>query len=324
MSKLGATWNFNDPMEYLRRVREQEFPPLIITVAITGGLHGAETNPNLPETPEEQAKSTFEAYEAGASIVHVHARDPKTGYATASSNLGDYREVNRRIRELCSDIIINNTTGGGPRLTMEERIRSLEANPEMASLNMGPTAFRIRFKKRQPPLSGRPEDFIFDDVLPFGSYKETEFIAKKMLQMKIKPEFEMWAPGYVGFMEFYNLIDKELVKPPYLIQFIMGAALMATPQSLLNCIGMVPQNSLINVLGLAQHQLPMTTLAILLGCHIRVGMEDNVYYKRGELCKSNAQLVKRAVRIAKELNRKIATPSEAREMLGISKTPHRF
>ena len=126
-----------DVRTYLEMVAKQELPPLIVSVALTGGVHGKETNPNLPETPQEQAQQAFEAYKAGASIVHVHARDPTTGYAAPSVNPNDYREVNSRIRELCPDVVINNTTGGGlGSLTTEERVRSLEANPEVASLNV--------------------------------------------------------------------------------------------------------------------------------------------------------------------------------------------
>lgn len=316
------TWNYVSPLEYLKRVLKQSFPPLIITVAITGGIHGKEVNPNLPETPEEQAMSTFEAYEAGASLVHVHARDPEKGYADPSGDPEIYREINRRIRELCPDIIINNTTGTGLDRPLEERVAALEANPEMCSLNLGPAAVRFRLKKRPPPLKGRPEDELFDGYLAFGSFKETEFFAKKMLERGIKPELEVW--GTPKFQLVYNLVDKGLLKPPYFIELVMGPGILPTPQNLLNHIGMAPPNSLINVLGTGQHQLPMVTMGILLGCHVRVGMEDNLYFKRGVLYKSNAEQVERVVRIAKELNREIATPAEAREMLGISKAPSKY
>lgn len=322
---LPAIWNYGDPREYVKRVRSKEgFPPVIITVAITGGVQGKELNPVTPETPEEQAQSTFECYEAGASVVHVHARDPQSGYADASSSADDYLEVNRRIRELCPDMIINNTTGGGIGFTVEQRIVSLYANPEMASLNLGPTASRVVLKKREPPLTGRPNDIVWDDVEHVGSYKETELFARKMLEKDIKPEFEMWAPGCVSFMQLDNLIDKGLVKPPYFVQFVMGSATMPTPQALLEALTWVPQKSLVSVLGVAQHQLSMNTLAILLGCHVRVGLEDNIYYKRGEKARSNSQLVQRVVRIAKELRREVASPTEAREMLGLSKTPTHY
>jgi 3-keto-5-aminohexanoate cleavage enzyme len=301
-------------------------PPLIISVALTGGVHGKEVNPNLPETPDEQAQQTYEAYKAGAAIVHIHARDPKKGYASPSINPEDYRIINKKIRELCPDIIINNTTGGGlGQLTTEERMRSLEADPEIASLNMGPLAWKALLKKREPPLSGRPEDVLVDSVWPpTFSWKETELFAQRMLEKNIKAEMEVYHQGQ--FQLVYNLINKNLVRPPYLIQFVMGApsAVLPTPQNLISMLYHVPPNSIVSVIGVGPFQLPLTAIAIAMGLHVRVGLEDNIYYRRGELAKSNAQLVERVVRIAKELDRPIATPAQAREMLGLPKEPKRY
>jgi len=318
-------WNYNDVNEYLRLVRRQEMPPLIISVAVTGGVHGKETNPNLPETPEEQAQQAYEAYKAGASIVHIHARDPKTGYASPSTNPEHYREINRRIRELCPDIIINNTTGGGLGLSTEERMRSLEADPEIASLNMGPLAWKAILKKREPPLTGRSEDVLMDSVWPpTFSWRETELFAQRMLEKNIKPELEVYHQGQ--FQLVYNLMEKSLLKKPYWIQLVLGAPSAALP-TLANIISMlshVPPDSMVSVAAIGPFQLPLTTIAIAMGLNIRVGLEDNVYYRRGEQAKSNAQLVERAVRIAKELNREIATSAQAREMLGLSKEPKQY
>jgi len=320
------SWNYNDPQEYLRIVRKGEMPPLIITVALTGGVHGKEVNPNLPETPDEQAQQAYEAYKAGAAIVHIHARDPKKGYASPSINPEDYRKINKKIRELCPDIIINNTTGGGlGQLTTEERMRSLEADPEIASLNMGPLAWKALLKKREPPLSGRPEDVLMDSVWPpTFSWRETELFAKRMLEKNIKAEMEVYHQGQ--FQLVYNLINKGLVRPPYLIQFVMGApsGVLPTPQNLMSMLYHVPPNSIVSVIGIGPFQLPLTTIAIAMGLHVRVGLEDNIYYRRGELAKSNAQLVERVVRIAKELDRPIATPAQAREMLGLPKEPKKY
>jgi len=301
-------------------------PPLIISVALTGGVHGKEVNPNLPETPDEQAQQTYEAYKAGAAIVHIHARDPKKGYASPSINPEDYRIINKKIRELCPDIIINNTTGGGlGQLTTEERMRSLEADPEIASLNMGPLAWKALLKKREPPLSGRPEDVLVDSVWPpTFSWKETELFAQRMLEKNIKAEMEVYHQGQ--FQLVYNLIDKNLVRPPYLIQLVMGppSAVLPTPQNLISMLYHVPPNSIVSVIGVGPFQFPLAAIAIAMGLHVRVGLEDNIYYRRGELAKSNAQLVERVVRIAKELDRPIATPAQAREMLGLPKEPKRY
>jgi len=319
-------WNYNNIQEYLELVRRGKMPPLIISVALTGGVHGKEVNPNLPETPDEQAQQAYEAYKAGAAIVHIHARDPKKGYASPSINPEDYRIINRKIRELCPDIIINNTTGGGlGQLTTEERMRSLEADPEIASLNMGPLAWKAFLKKREPPLSGRPEDVLMDSVWPpTFTWRETELFAQRMLEKNIKAEMEVYHQGQ--FQLVYNLIEKNLVQPPYLIQFVMGApsAVLPTPQNLISMLYHVPPNSIVSVAGIGPFQLPLATIAIVMGLHVRVGLEDNIYYRRGELAKSNAQLVERVVRIANELNRPIATPAQAREMLGLPKEPKRY
>ncbi|MEM3628053.1 MAG: 3-keto-5-aminohexanoate cleavage protein [Candidatus Bathyarchaeia archaeon] len=318
-------WNYNDPQEYIRLVRGQQLPPLIIGAALTGGGHGKELNPNLPETPEEQAQQAYESYKAGASVVHIHARDPKKGYASPSCNPEDYRKVNKLIRELCPDMIINNTTGGGFGLTTEERIRSLDADPEIASLNMGPLAWKTILKKREPPLSGRPEDMVSDSIWPpTFSWGETELFARRMLEKGIKPELEVYHQGQ--FQLVYNLIEKNLIHPPYIIQFVMGppSAVLPTAHNLISMLYHVPPNSIVSVIGIGPFQLPLTTIAIAMGLHVRVGLEDNIYYRKGELAKSNAQLVERTARIAKELNREIASPAQAREMLGISKTPKKY
>lgn len=318
-------WNYNDPLEYMQRVRRGTLPPLIISVALTGGVHGKEVNPNLPETPDEQAQQAYEAYLAGASIVHVHARDPRTGYAAPSTSPDDYRIINKKIRELCPDIIINNTTGGGLGLSTEERVRSLEADPEIASLNMGPLAWRALLKKREPPLTGRPEDVLVDSIWPpTFSWRETELFAQKMLEKNIKPEMEVYHQGQ--FQLVYNLIEKNLVRPPYLIQFVMGPpnSVLPTPQNLISMLYHAPSNSVISVAAIGPFQTLLATIAIVMGLHVRVGLEDNIYYRRGELAKSNAQLVERIVRIAKELDRPIATPAQAREILGLPKEPKKY
>ncbi len=318
-------WNYHDVYEYLNMVRNQEMPPLIISVALTGGVHGREVNPNLPETPKDQAQQAYEAYQAGASIVHIHARDPEKGYASPSTNPEHYREVNRRIRKLCPDIIINNTTGGGLGLTTEERIRSLDADPEIASLNMGPLAWKALLKKREPPLSGRPNDVLMDSVWPpTFSWAETTLFAQRMLEKNIKPELEIYHQGQ--FQLVYNLIEKNLIRKPFLLQFVMGApsGVLPTPNNLLSMLSHVPLGSVVSAIGIGSYQLPLTTIAIAMGLHIRVGLEDNIYYKKGVLVKSNAQLVERAVRIAKELIREVATPAQAREMLGLPKEPKQY
>jgi 3-keto-5-aminohexanoate cleavage enzyme len=319
-------WDYRDIRKYLGRAAKAEWPPLIITVAITGGVQGKETSSALPEIPEEQAGATYAAYQAGASIVHVHARDPATSYAETSPRAEDFRLVNALIRDKCPDIIINNTTGGSFGMTMEQRVKSLDAMPEMASLNCGPNPIRITLRKRESPLSGRPQDVLFEglDLATPSVWREMEHFAKLMINKDIKPEIEMYNSGHYWLVD--NLIDHNLLKTPYFIQFVMGAqgGSYPTPSNVISLAEQAPQPCLINVAGTGAHQLPLDVFGLLMGFHVRTGLEDNLYYRRGELAKSNSQLVERIVRIAGELNREIASPNQARQMLGISAHPRKY
>jgi 3-keto-5-aminohexanoate cleavage enzyme len=319
-------WDYRDSRLYLKKAAKTDWPPLIITVAITGGIQGKEVNPSLPETPEEQADQAYDCYRAGASIVHVHARDPTKGYADTSGDPQDFRRVNALIRDKCPDIIINNTTGGSFGMPTDARQRILEALPEMATLNCGPNPVRMTLKKREAPLSGRPADIHVDgvDLNTPSVWKEMELFANIMLERDIKPEVELYSSGQFWLVD--NLVNQELLKKPYFIQLVMGVqgGTYHTPKNLLWLSETVPQPCLINVAGVGPSQLPLNTMAIMLGLHARTGLEDNTYYRRGEFAKNNAQLVERVVRIAKELNREIATPTQARQALGISVHPRKY
>ena len=323
MIEGSRVWDPTDQQEWLRLVANQSLPPLVISVAITGGVQGKEINPNHPETAEEQAAQTHECYKLGASLVHVHVRRPDNLSLTTSSPV-DYRRVNALIREKCPEIIINNTTGGGIGAESEEaRLASTEANPEVCSLDMGPLAVRGKLKKRLPPLTGRPED-IEMDVASRTTYGETEKYARIMLEKGIKPELEVWHTGQYWLVR--NLIEKGLVRPPYMIQFVMGfsSGAYATPVELLHLLECAPKPSVFSVLGVGIFQNPMIAMGIVLGINVRTGMEDNVLYKKGELCSGNGQLVEKVARMARDLNREIATPKQARQMLGLSEKPSRY
>jgi len=304
----------------MERVVKEDMPPLIITIAITGGAHGKEANPNLPETPQEQAEETYKAYQAGAASVHIHARD-KSG-ANGIADPVRFREINRRIRERCPDIIIGNSTGVGIDVPRSEVVNVLDADPELCSLNTGPIPVKFRLTKREEPLTGRPNDIDSDTVMPI-TFAEQESIAKKALAKGIKPELEVYNVSM--FTGVQNLIRKHLIEKPYWMQLIFGFNFEVPSLScflaMLNCL---PPQSMFSVIGVGPFQLPLATLSILVGGHVRVGFEDNIYYRKGELAMSNAQLVERIVRIASELGRKIATPSQAREILSISKNPRSY
>jgi len=322
MKTNDYVWDYRDPYEWMRRARTTSFPPLIVCCAITGGIQGKEANPNLPETIEEQAQAAQEAYRAGASMVHTHVRDPQCLF-NCSGDKEQYRKANALIRERCPEIIINNTTGGGPGMTAEERLCVLEANPEVATLNMGPDVMMMTLKERRAPLPHpRPERKI-EGVTPID-YAEVELFAREMKKRGIKPEMEVYQPGQ--FWTAWHVIEKDLVARPYLFQFVMGyqTSFYATPKNVINFIDELPAGSIYEVAGLGPYQLPMTSLSIILGGHVRVGLEDNVYHSRGRLLESNAEAVERVVRLAREMNRQIATPKQAREMLGLSQTPTRY
>ena len=314
-----STWRYANTHEYLERVGKM--PPVIICCACNGGIQGRESNPALPESADEIADSVHGAYKAGASMVHVHARNPRhlTRPATTTE---EWLEVNTKIRERCPDLIINNTTGGGPDMTMEERLQCLPARPEVASLNLTPDMSKFKLKARPDTLPDPHPEIVYDDCLPF-SYKLVSQFAAEMKRWGVKPEMETYHSG--GSWVMRDLIQQGLVEKPYWIQTVMGyqTSSWATPENVINLVREFPDGSLWLCSGVGPHQLPMTTLAILLGGHVRVGLEDNVYYRRGELAKSNAQLVERAVRLSHELNRDVATPAQAREMLGLSATPTR-
>ncbi len=274
---------------------------LIITVAITGGMHGKVTNPNIPEQPEEQAQQVLDAWNAGASVAHIHARD-KNGFSVQDVEI--YKEVGERIRAKGCDIILQYTTGGSPHMTMEEKLQSIYADPEMASLNMGIT--------NTPLPNGEFYTFAINPP-------QIIHYVEEMNKRNIKPEMEVYAPNMLRQVNM--LIEKGLLKKPYYVNFVMNmvaqGTVAATRENFFFLVDQLPPDTIYNVCALGQGQLPMTTYSILSGGMARVGMEDNIYYAKGELAKSNSQLVERTVRIANEVQRPIASPDEARRILGL-------
>ncbi|MWV65488.1 3-keto-5-aminohexanoate cleavage protein [Halorubrum sp. JWXQ-INN 858] len=266
---------------------------VILTVATTGGVHGKDANPNLPEQPDEIAEQVRECEELGAAIVHVHGRDEH-----GENNARRLQEVNDAIRDRCDDIIIQNTTGG--QSTMEERIEGIRTDPtpEMASLDMGP------FNRGQ-------------HIITEHNRHNIELLAREMKEQGIKPELEVFNNGHLN--EVYRLIETGLLEEPYYINIIFGSGTFSipSPENVMNMVRNLPENSEFNLLATGRHQLPLTTLSPILGGHVRVGMEDNLYYRRGEPVRSNAQLVERSAAIIDRLDADLATPDDAREMLGM-------
>jgi 3-keto-5-aminohexanoate cleavage enzyme len=279
---------------------------LIITVATTGAFQGKEANPNLPEQPEEIAKATYDSWNEGASIVHIHARERGTNKPTSDPEI--LREIDQRIREMKCDIIIQHSTASDyiPRLAADKRIKAIEMNPEMASLDI--TIPRM--------ITFGGKESIYITTLP-----EIEYGAKVMLERGVKPELEIFNP--VVMEDVYYLIEKGLLTKPYWLSFVMGmrrinrAYMPYSAKLLMQLIDALSNDSMFTVMGVGTDELPATTQSILLGGHLRVGFEDNIYYKKGQLAESNAQLVARAARIGREFGCEIASPAEARQMLNI-------
>lgn len=276
---------------------------VIVTAALDGAMVTKEMNPNVPEQPDELAQAALDCYNAGAAIVHIHARDEQ-GRPTGTKE--KFEEILAAVRGKCKDIVIQFSTGGGANLTIEERVRCLDALPESASLNMG------TLMRQSGPYAGQPFSNLTKDI---------EAWAAKMKDLDIKPEMECYSQSM--YRDVHNLIQKDLLKPPYYVNMVLGmqyqGAVEATPEMLNSMIEFLPPGCYFNCCATSAAQLPLTTMAMIRGGAIRVGLEDNIYYSRGVLAKSNAQLVERSVRIARELNIEPATPDEARQILGIVK-----
>lgn len=314
-------WNYANSYEFMERMNDG-MPPVVVCVACNGGVQGKEYNENLPETADEIADSVYDAYKAGASIVHIHARDPEH-LSSGARRTEIWYEINRKVRERCPDIIINNTTGGSADMSMDERLSCLDAHPEMASLNLVPDMSKFSMKERKAPLPDPHPAYEYNDCIPF-SYRWVTKFATEMKKRSIKPELETYHPG--GAWVIRDLIEEGLLEKPYWIQTVMGYQTSSFPtvENVVALLREFPEGALWLCSGIGVYQLPMTTLAILMGGHVRVGMEDNIYYRKGEKLTSNAQVVQRTVRIAHELNREIATAPQARQMLGLSADPSKY
>lgn len=271
---------------------------LIITVAVAGSGPTRKNNPNVPYSPEEIADEIIRSHEAGAAIAHVHVRDPKTG--APSFKLEYFREVRERVRSGC-DILLNCTTSSfnltGDNI-MEQRVAPLSLGIDLCSLDIGSMNLRER---------------VFLNPPEWGPY-----CAKAARERGVKPELECFDVGHIRLAK--NLIDKGLLDPPYLFQICMGTdgGIEATTRSFAFMTELLPSEDFVwTAMGIGRHQFPVAVLSMINGGHVRVGFEDNVYLAKGVLAKSNAELVAKAVRLAKELGREIAEPEDVRRILQI-------
>jgi uncharacterized protein (DUF849 family) len=294
---------------------------VIITCAITGGIHTPSMSPHLPITPAQIAAESVAAAEAGAAIIHLHARDPHTGKPdqTPARFLEFLPQIKRR-----TDAILNITTGGGLGMTLDQRLApALTVQPEIASMNMGSFNFNIsaaaekrthwRFDWEQPYLQAS-KDFILSNT-----FTQIERGMRELSAVGTRFEFECYDVGHL-----YNLAhfaDRGLAKPPFFVQCIFGilGGIGADHENLLHMRTIADRlfgnDYYLSVLAAGRHQLPFVTLSAILGGNVRVGLEDSLYAGKGKLATSNAEQVAKIRRILEELSLEIASPAEARAML---------
>lgn len=288
---------------------------IIVTIAPTGGMAKKSQNPHLPTQPEEIAESVHRCYNAGASVVAIHARRPDD---EATCNTDIYRRINALVRERCKGMVINNSTGGGVDgdmliertdglfdINFEERLKGLDAGADMATFD-GFTVAAVHGKR---------------EMLVSTTPSQCDRMAARFIERGIKPEWEVFGPAHMlqDMMRLIPVCDK----PPYFVNMVLGAdrgfqgAMPYTPDVLQMMVKLLPKDAIFNVSGVGTAQLPATTHAILLGGHVRVGLEDNLFYSKG-VHATNEALVERQVRIIRELGFEPATPEEARQIMGLA------
>ena len=297
---------------------------VIITCAVTGSIHTPTMSPHLPVTPEEITAQSLEAAEAGAAILHLHARNPETGQPTADPDV--FMQFLPRIREQC-DAVINITTGGSSLMTLEERLAAPNlAQPEMASLNMGSMNFGLFPMKRryenwqhewEPQLLDATKETVFRNT-----FADIEQIFHQLGDgYGTRFEFECYDVGHIQTLAFY--LREGLVRKPLFVQFVLGVlgGIDSSPENLLHMKAtadrLLGDDYRFSVLSAGRLQIPLATISAILGGNVRVGLEDSLLIGKGTLATSNAEQVRKIRRIVEELGYEIASPDEAREMLSL-------
>jgi uncharacterized protein (DUF849 family) len=293
---------------------------VIITAAITGGVHVPSQSPFLPITPDQIVDECVRAGAAGAAVAHIHVRDPENGRPIPSMEL--FRDVAERVKQR-SNIILCTTTGGAPGMTHEERVGVVrELSPELASCNMGSMNFSLA------PLASRIKDYQNDWEQPFlertednifaNTFKSMRYFLETMNEQNTRPELEVYDAGMVNNAAF--MINAGALKRPVYIQFVLGI-LGGLPASVENLVLLYNQARLLlgefewSVAAAGRFQFPIGVAALAMGGNVRVGLEDNVYLNKGQLARSNAEQVEKMARIIRELSLEPATPDEARQIL---------
>jgi len=297
---------------------------VIITCAVTGSIHTPTMSPHLPYRPEDIARQAVDAADAGAAILHLHARDPDTGQPTANPDV--FMQFLPAIKSGC-DAVINITTGGSSLMTLEERLAAPNlVQPEMASLNMGSMNFGLF------PMKKRHDDWLFDwepalldktkEVVFRNTFADIEQIFHQLGDgYGTRFEFECYDVGHIQTLAFY--LREGLIREPLFVQFVLGVlgGIDAAPENLMHMKAtadrLLGSNYRFSVLCAGRLQMPLATLGAILGGNVRVGLEDSLLIGRGQLATSNAEQVGKIRRVLEELGYEIATPDEARAMLGL-------
>jgi len=271
---------------------------VIITAALTGSRPTKAMNPAVPYTPEEIAASAVKCYAAGAAIAHIHVRDPATGEPSSALEL--FQQVVTLIREKC-DLLLNLTTSGlhiEGSDAEERRLLPITLRPELCSLDIG---------------SLNMKDRVFSNHPDWG-----RMAAKKMGTFGVKPEIEIFDVGHIA--PALSLIEEGYIDDPPYFQLCMGVGwgIPASAENMLFLKNKLPSNAIWSVLGVGKSQLPMITMGILLGGHVRVGFEDNIFLRKGVPAKSNAEFVQQAAGLVRTLQREVATVNDARQLLGLA------
>ena len=297
---------------------------VIITCAVTGSIHTPTMSPHLPITPDEIADASIGAWEAGASIIHLHARNPEDGSPTPDPDV--FMEFLPRVKQ-ATNAVVNISTGGGHGMTVQQRLEAaVKASPEMTSLNMGSMNFGLF------PILDKMSDFQHDwepkylensrDFIFRNTFKDIEYILKELGEGHgTRFEFECYDIGHLYTLAHF--LDRGLVKPPLFVQSIFGilGGIGADEENLMHARRIA--NKLFgndyqwSVLAAGRHQMNFVTMAAMLGGNVRVGLEDSLYIGKGKLAESNKDQVAKIRRIIEDLSLEVASPKEAREMLGL-------
>ncbi|HEX6483629.1 MAG TPA: 3-keto-5-aminohexanoate cleavage protein [Ktedonobacteraceae bacterium] len=269
--------------------------PVMITAAIVGAEVTKEQQPHLPITPQQIVEAAVECYHAGASIIHIHVRDAD-GNATQDASL--FRQVVEGVRARC-DVITQVSTGGAVWMSAEERLQSIECQPDMATLTTGTVNF--------------------GEGVFMNNRQLVETFARRLRDYGIVPEIEVFDVGMID--EALRLRSMGLITDPLHFDFVMGVpgGISADPAHLIHMVRSLPAGSTWSVAGMGRHQLTLGVIALAMGGNVRVGFEDTIYYRKGQLAQSNAELVARVARIAQELDRPVAIPVQAREILQLGR-----